>query len=152
MSIMWKYLDKKAATVKALEDYEDMIFIIENTDEKVKEEKEKMVGVGSPKLDGMPKAHNPQAGEDKIIECIEKIDIMKERYRQAVEYMGWFQPAWDQLGEDEQYVLETFFKENNYGAEAARLVCDHFGIERNSAYKKKNRALEHMQLLLYGKE
>ena len=98
MSIMWKYLDKKAATVKALEDYEDMFFIIENTDEKVKAEKEKMVGVGSPKLDGMPKAHNPQAGEDKIIECIEKIDIMKERYRQAVEYMGWFQPAWDQLG------------------------------------------------------
>lgn len=152
MSIMWKYLDKKAATVSAVEDYDNMVFIIDNTDERIKEEKERMVGIGSPNLDGMPKAHNPQAGEEKIVESIEKIDLMKERYRQAIEYMDWFKPAWEKLGEDERFVLEAFYQGNEYGAEAARLVCDHFGIEKNSAYKKKNRAVEHLELLLYGKE
>ena len=31
MSIMWKYLDKRAAAIKAIGDYENMQFIIQNT-------------------------------------------------------------------------------------------------------------------------
>ena len=52
-----------------------------------------MIGMASPKYDGMPHAHNPNAAEDRIIDGIEEIDILKERYRQAVEYMEWFKPA-----------------------------------------------------------
>ena len=36
---------------------------------------------------------------------------MKERYRQAVEYMEWFKPAWEQLSDDDRYCLETFYRE-----------------------------------------
>ena len=73
---------------------------------------------------------------------IEEIDILKERYRQAVEYMEWFQPAWDQLSEDERYVLDAIYgEENEYGTNAIYSICDYFSIERSSAYNKKNRAL-----------
>ena len=68
-----------------------------------------MSSTGSPRWDGMPHAHNPQAGEERILNGIEEIDILKERYRQAVEYMEWFQPAWDQLSEDERYVLDAIY-------------------------------------------
>ena len=50
-------------------------------------------------------ARNPQAGETQILHGIAEIDVLEERKRQAEEFMAWFQPAWDALGEDEKTVL-----------------------------------------------
>ena len=95
---------------------------------------------------------NPQSGEMRIIAAIDEIDVLRERYRQAKEYMEWFQPAWDSLSEDERYVLEAFYGETNeYGSNAADEVADYFQIERASAYRRKNRALERLTILLFGK-
>ena len=152
MSIIWKYLDKRSAAVDALKDYGSMKFIIGHTDDEIKRAYEKMEGISSPQLDGMPRSHNPQASEERIVKGIEEIDVLKERYRQAVEYMAWFVPAWEELTEDERYVLKTFYgEENQYGASAIYDICDHFGIERSSAYNRKNRALSHLVILLFGK-
>lgn len=151
MSIIWKYLDKRSATIAAIKDYSSMEFIIGHTDEKIKQERDKMSGLGSPKFDGMPHGHNPSAGEDRILAGIEEIDILKERYRQAVEYMEWFKPAWTQLLDEEQYVLATFYSEDFAATGAVYEICEKFNIERSSAYNKKNRALEHLQVLLFGK-
>lgn len=147
MSIMWSYLDKGNATIKVLEDYESMKFNLTHTDEKIRE---KMGAISSPQWDGMPRVHNPQAGENKLIDGINKIDTIKEKHRQAEEYMAWFKPAWDQLSEDEQYVLDVFFISSD--SSPVQRVGSHFGIEHNSVYKKRKRALEHLTLLLYGKE
>ena len=153
MSIMWKYLDKRNATIAAVKDYSAMEFIIQNTDSEILAEQDKMVGVASPNWDGMPHVHNPNAAEDRILKGIEEIDILKERYRQAVEYMDWFKPAWEELSEDEQIVLEIFYDgENEYGDFAVEHAMSHFRIERSSAYNKKNRALSHLQTLLFGKD
>ena len=149
MSVMWKYLDKRTATIRAMEDYENMQFIINNTDDEVKGVRDGMVGLGSPNMDGMPHAHNPQAGEERILDGIEKIDILKERYRQAVEYMSWFKPAWETLSEDDKYVLEVFYLS---GESDVGMISEHFGIERSSAYNRKNRALNKLSTCLYGKE
>ena len=152
MSIIWKYLDKRSAAVDALKDYDSMKFIIGHTDDEIKRAYEKMGGVSSPQLDGMPRSHKPQASEDRIVKGIEEIDVLKERYRQALEYMAWFLPAWEELTEDERYVLQTFYGEDNqYGASAIYDICDRFGIERSSAYNRKNRALSHLVTLLFGK-
>ena len=87
MSIIWQYLDKRSATIKALQDLNNMVFIINNTDEEIRSVREQMEGVGGSLSDGMPKAHNPQATEVRILAGIEEIDVLKERYRQATEYM-----------------------------------------------------------------
>jgi len=153
MSIMWKYLDKRRAAVQVIKDYSSMKFILDHTDEKIKEEQIHMTGLGSPSLDGMPHAHNPQAGEEKLVNSLNEIDILKERYRQAVEYMRWFVPAWKQLSNDEQYVLDAFYDDDSgYGSGAAEAVARSFHIEATSAYKKKSRALDHLTVLLFGKE
>lgn len=151
MSIVWKYLDKRSAAVDALKDYSSMKFIIEHTDDEIKAAYQKMGGVSSPQYDGMPHSHNPQAGEDRIIKGIEEIDVLKERYRQAMEYMEWFVPAWNELTEDERYVLEVFYSDADSQTNAVYGICDHFGIERSSAYNRKNRALGKLVTLLYGK-
>lgn len=151
MSIVWKYLDKRSAAVDALKDYGSMKFIIDHTDDEIKAAYQKMGGVSSPQYDGMPHSHNPQAGEDRIIKGIEEIDVLKERYRQAMEYMAWFVPAWNELTEDERYVLEVFYSDADSQTNAVYDICDHFGIERSSAYNRKNRALGKLVTLLYGK-
>ena len=152
MSIIWKYLDKRSAAVDALKDYSSMKFIIEHTDDEIKAAYEKMGGVSSPQSDGMPRTQNPHAVEDRMIKGIEEIDVLKERYRQAVEYMDWFKPAWMALSEDERYVLQTFYwNEDERQTDAVYDICDYFNIERSSAYNKKNRAVQHLALLLYGK-
>ena len=110
-----------------------------------------MGGVSSPQPDGMPHAHNPRAAEDRMVKGIEEIDVLKERYRQAMEYMAWFLPAWEELSEDDRYVLETFYSDSESQTNAVYDICDQFGIERSSAYNKKNRALGKLVTLLYGK-
>ena len=153
MSIIWKYLDKRSAAVDALKDYSNMKFIIEHTDDEIKAAYEKMGGVSSPQSDGMPRTHNPRAAEDRMIKGIEEINVLKERYRQAVEYMAWFLPAWEELSEDERYVLETFYDgSNEYGSSVIYKIAAHFHIEQSSAYNKKNRALHRLTILLFGKE
>lgn len=151
MSIIWKYLDKRSAAVDALKDYDSMAFIITNTSSEIKNTRDKMSGVRSPQFDGMPRTHNPQAGEERILKGIEEIDILQERYRQAVEYMEWFKPAWEQLSSEERYVLGTFYRDEGGQTGAVYEICDHFHIERSSAYNRKNRALAKLAVLLYGK-
>lgn len=152
MSIIWKYLDKRSAVVDALKDYNSMKFIIEHTDDEIRAAYEKMGGVSSPQSDGMPYTRNPHAVEDRMVKGIEEIDVLKERYRQAMEYMAWFLPAWEELSEDERYVLEAFYGDGNeYGSSIIYKIADHFHIEQSSAYNKKNRALHHLTILLFGK-
>ena len=110
MNIIWHYLDKRGAAINALKDYGSMQYIIDHTDEEIDTVHDRMSSVGSPVLSDMPKGpHNPQANENRIIAAIDEIDVLKERYRQAVEYMDWFKPAWMALSEDERYVLQTFY-------------------------------------------
>ena len=152
MSIMYNYLDKRAAAIAAIKDYDNMQFIIRNTDSEIVSERDKMVGAGSPNMDGMPHAHNPAAAEDRIVNGIDEIDILKERYRQAVEYMSWFKPAWEQLTEDERYILESFYgSEGSYGSNTVSYIAEYLGVEQTTAYKRKNRALDRLTVLLFGK-
>ena len=153
MSIMYKYLDKRAAAIAAIKDYDSMQFIIRNTDREIISERDKMVGAGSPDMDGMPHAHNPSAAEDRVINGIDEIDVLKERYRQAVEYMNWFKPAWEQLTDEEKYILESFYgSEGSYGSNTMDYIAEYFSIEKTTVYKRKNRALDRLTVLLFGKE
>ena len=149
MHIGWSFLDKRKATINAIEAYRSMSFIIKNSELDIEKIRARMEGVGSPNIDGMPHSHDPQAAEERMITCIEEIDTIKERYRQAKEYMSWFQPAWDQLSDDERFVLEVFHMDGTENG--IFTVENHFNIEKTSAYNKKNRALDHLTTLLYGK-
>ena len=153
MNIVWNYLDKRSAAIGALKDYNGMQFILEHTDEDIAAVRDRMIGLGSPVLSDMPKGPgNPAAAENRLAGAIDDIDVLKERYRQAVEYMAWFRPAWDSLSEDDRYILSKFYMNTNDSqADVVCEVCEYFSIERSSAFRKKNRALDKLSLLLYGR-
>jgi len=128
-----------------------MKYIIEHTDEDIANLNEEMTSPASPVLNGMPSNHDPKAGEKRLIACINEIDVLKERYRQALEYMDWFQPAWDALSEDEQLILTEFFINNINKTDAISNIGDKLFLERAQVYRRKEKALNHLALLLYGK-
>lgn len=153
MSIIWHYLDKRSAAINALKDYNSMKYIIDHTDEEICLIYSRVSAVSSSSISVTQKGTiDPHSNENRVVAAIDEIDVLKERYRQAVEYMDWFKPAWLALSEDERYVLSTFYW--NYDerkTDAVYEICERFNIERSSAYNKKNRAVQHLALLLFGK-
>lgn len=152
MKIAWIYLDKKTAAIDALKDYSSMEYIIQNHPDEVEDVRDRMMALPSGASDGMPRQRDPHATEARLASSLDEIDVLKERYRRALEYMEWFGPAWDALSDDEQFVLSEFYLHDDCKQiDAIGNICDRFHIERSSVYKKKNRALEHLSTLLYGK-
>ena len=152
MKIIWKYLDKRAATIAALKDYDSMAFIIRDTEAQVAKAETRLGSVGGMRLSSIPSVHNPKAAEERMAAVVDEVSVIEERFRQAQEYMSWFQPAWDQLEDEERYILRTFYVENSYGAGAVYEIADHLHIEQTAAYKRKNRALCRLQVLLFGRD
>ena len=151
MNVLVKYFNKRNGTIEAMNDYGSMKAILQNTDRLIREAYENMESVGSPKVTGLPRAHDPKAGEARLVSGLDDISILRDRYAQAKAYMEWFQPAWDALDEDEQYVLRTFYLDSVSRCDAIEAICDHFHVERSTAYNKKNKALSRLSVLLFGK-
>jgi hypothetical protein len=152
MTIAWIYLDKKSAAADALKDYAGMEYIVQNHADDMDELRSRMTALSSSAPTGMPRTPDPRAGETRLAASLDEIDVLKERYRRALEYMEWFRPAWNALTDDEQFVLWEFYNDNgSKQIDAIGNICDRFHIERSSAYNKKNRAVARLALLLYGK-
>lgn len=152
MHVMSKYLDTYKATLAALDDYQSMVNIIETTDQAIKDTYEQLTTVSSLRLDGMPHAPNPRAGEDRVASTLDRVDAYRERYRQAREYMDWFLPAWGVLSEDDRFVLDTFFFAADEVSQEDRIraIADHFYIERSTAHTRKSRAVGRLAKALFG--
>lgn len=151
MNVLVKYFNKRNGTIEAMNDYGSMKTILQNTDRLIREAYENMESVGSPKVTGLLGAHDPKAGEARLVSGLDDISILRDRYAQAKAYMEWFQPAWDALDEYEQYVLRTFYLDSVSRCDAIEAICDHFHVERSTAYNKKNKALSRLSVLLFGK-
>ena len=149
MHISWTFIDKYKATVEAVEARPGMHFVVEHTPEEMQKVRSQMTTASSPNYSGMPHVHNPKSGEDRMLAGIDKLNLMEERYNQALEYLEWFEPAWEKLSEDDRYVLEKFFIDDD--PDTVEELSEYFHIERSSVYVKRKRAVSKLSALLYGK-
>ncbi len=148
--VMCRYIDKTAATEAVLRDYNNMEYIIENTDSKIAEKIDKMYSRGSVVLDGMPKAHNQSSFEDNIIRCIDDVKVLSDRYNQAREYMEWFMPAWETLDARERKILEICYMQKHPYMSVADVLANELNVGKTQVYLYKKYAVEHLKVLLFG--
>lgn len=146
MHVMTRYLDTHKAAIKALQDYQLMEAAAHNNQEAA-ELRADLTCISSPVMDGMPHARDPHRGAATL----DKIDVLEQRTAQAQEYLHWFGTAWDSLAEEDRFVLENFFLGEGTQEEKVRFLSEHFHIERDSVYRKKNRAVERLAIALYWK-
>lgn len=138
MSIAWNYLDKRSAAMAALKDYRSMKAILATTAEEIANVRQDMVRIGGMRFEESAHgARNPQAGENQILHGIAESDVLEERKRQAEEFMAWFQPAWDALGEDEKTVLTMFYLSENGKTDAIEEISERFCVERSSLLQEE---------------
>jgi len=149
--IAWRYLDKKAAAADALRDYASMEYIIANHEDMGATLRGHMEAVPSAAPTGQPRANNPHANEERLVSRIDEIDVLKERYRQAREYIAWFKPAWDELSADDRFILREFFTTEGSKLEAVGRINQRLYLEKSQIYYRKDKALNQLALLLYGK-
>ena len=150
MHVMTKYLDTRKAAIAALQDYAVMEQIIESTDEQIKAAYADAASPASPRMDGTPPSGDLHASENRIVASIERIAAYKARYLQARQYMDWFLPAWEVIAEDDRFILEGFFLSEGTQDEKVSMIADHFYVERDTVYRRKNRALDRFATALYG--
>lgn len=148
MHVMSKYLDTNKAAIKALLDYPLMEATAQDTT-LAHHLREGMTSIGSPAMDGMPTAHDPRRGESRIAATLDKLNMLEQRKQEAAEYLSWFGNGWSLLTEEDRFVLENFFLGEGSQDERVRFLGDHFHIERDSVYRKKNRAVERLAIALY---
>ena len=148
--IAWKYIDKAAATVAAMRDYDSMRVIINNTPEEIKALYERMTTPRAPALSGLPSARNPKSGEDKIIEQLDKLDLLRDRYSNAVEYMSWFAPAWNVLSESEQHILERYYMDESLRNGGRGRLAGELNYTERHIDRLRGKALQRLQVLLFG--
>lgn len=60
---------------------------------------------------GNSKKDNPT--EHRLLRGIDQTTKLNERYQQAQLYFKWFEPAWQELPEDERFVLDVCYRTPN---------------------------------------
>ena len=148
--IAWKYIDKAAASVAAMQDYDSMRAIINNTPDEIKAVYTKMTSPRKANHSGAPSSRNPCAGAEKLAEQIDRLDILRERYGNAVEYMAWFEAAWGTLDDTEQHILREFYMSDNLRSGATSRLSEDLNFTERHVDRLRSKALRRLQLLLYG--
>lgn len=66
--------------------------------------------------------------------------------------MAWFNPAWEALTDGERTILTAFYlNDDSSKAKAVQCLCDTMWLEKTAVYYRKDKAVAHLALLLYGK-
>lgn len=149
--IAWEYINKVAATVNAVRDYENMRNVIEITPEEIKEQQGRMVSVGGGSVTVSTGVHDPRSGEKAIASAIDKIDVLTERYKGAVEYIRWFEPAWQKITELERTVLREFYMTGNQRSGANRRLQAELQYSEAQIERLRKKSLWKFSMLLFGK-
>ncbi|WP_374064549.1 hypothetical protein ABMV07_09800 [Corynebacterium belfantii] len=153
MHVMTKYLDTRKAAICALEDYPRMEQAAgQDTSAEADQLREDLTSPTSARITGVHlHAKDPHAGEHRIAATLDKINLLAAREKEAREYLDWFLPVWAILSEDDRFVLENFFLGEGSQDERVAMIGDHFYIQRDSVYRRKNRALDRLATALYGR-
>ena len=150
MSIIWKYIDKSSASINVLRDYDYMKNVVSSVPDTLKEEYSKTFKPASAQISDSPKTHNPLATETRIINYLDKLDVLQERYFQAVEYMRWFSTAWATLTDTEQNILREYYMGGNQRSGANFRLQDKLSYSEPQIERMRKRALNRLSTMLFG--
>ena len=93
---------------------------------------------------------SPTAGQDKLIDRIDRIDVLRHRYENALEYMAWFEPAWNSLTDNEQHILNVSYTGENLRDGARERLANELCYTERHIDRLRSKALDRLKVLLFG--
>jgi len=141
--------EKTSEVISAIKKYDSMRDIIANTPSEISEQYDRLSSPRTPKMDGMPRTHNPQSGEEFLVNGLDLINSMQERFRRAQVFVAWFEPMWNALTVEERKLLESY-KHTDICDGAVGDLAQELRYSVRHLRRVRQKALHRLEILLYG--
>ena len=145
-----RYIDRKFAAKKFLQDWHTFETKLQDSKEKLTEINARMFSVSSP-IGSTPVQGGGSKREENLCRAIDRKTVEENRFSQASEYFKDALPAWEGLTSEQQWVLRTRYIEYDEFDEQRPLekIMQKFHVERRKAFELQNEALEKFAFLLF---
>lgn len=138
----------KNEAMEKLRDYEAKKQCLVSIQEEIRQLKEQYGAIRSSTSDGTPIAGGGSRRENMLISNIVKREELTRAYRQAAGWVRLVDAGLEILSQEEKLILDRFYI-NPAKGNVDRL-CEELGVEKPSVYRRKDDALRHFTMCLYG--
>ena len=141
-------MNRKREAADKLRNYEAMKLAPANIQQEIKRLEVEYSGIRSAVTDGTPVSGGTSTREDHLLSNIVHRDELKRRLRETRLWLSQVDKALSVLSEEETQVLDRFYIHGAKGA--VRDLCDLLNVEQATVYRKRDDALRHFTIALYG--
>ena len=138
----------KREAIDKLKNYEAHKQALENIPREIKRLESAYTGLRSASTENAPVSGGGGTREDCVLSNIVLRDELKRRLKEARLWTAQVDKALAVLGEEEKLVLDRFYIQRAKGAVEA--LCESLSLERSAVYDRRDKALRHFTLALYG--
>ena len=138
----------KREAIDKLKNYEAHKQALECLTKEIRRLESAYTGIRSATTDGTPISGGGNAREDSMLSNIVHRDELKRRLKEARLWVSMVDKALAVLDDEEQLVLDRFYIHRTKGAVEA--LCESLNLEKSAVYDRRDKALRHFTLALYG--
>lgn len=143
-------MDRKAAALERLRDYELMRAAVENLRTQLRLVKLTRESIPGFRPDRVAVTRTPGGIEDRLMEDLLRQQELEKALEQAIMWMMVTDRALGMLEPDELTILRLLYIKKTPGA--LPRVCQLLGTEKSTIYRKRDKALKKFTMALYGWE
>lgn len=139
----WKY-----EAIDKLKDYEAHKRAVESIPKEIERLESSFAGIRSATTDGTPVSGGGSTREDVMLSNIVHREELERRQKEAELWVQIVDAGLAVLDDEERMVLDRFYIHRAKGN--IDRLCDELGIEQSTAYRRRDAALRHFTIALYG--
>ena len=138
----------KNEAIERLNKYEAMKQSLDNIPLEIKRLKKSSSGLRSVSADRIRVSSSPSRQEDILIGNLIKQEELTRSYENAKLWVETTNMALSALTEEEEMILRSMYISPQRGV--VNRLCERLGVEQSSIYRKRDSALYHFTVALYG--
>ena len=138
----------KREAIDKLKNYEAHKQALECLPKEIRRLESAYTGIRSATTDGTPISGGGSTREDSMLSNIVHRNELKRRLKEARLWVAQVDKALAVLDDEERLVLDRFYIHRAKGAVEA--LCESLGLEKSAVYDRRDKALRHFTLALYG--
>ena len=127
-----------------------MKMIVESTPDRISDQYDKLTSPQGSKLKFTPGVDNPHSTEEMWVTALDKLELIRQRHREAEVFLIWFEPVWLALTVQERLLLDTY----KYSDTRNEVVLTELAYELNFSvrqlFRRRKKALLRLSTLLFG--
>lgn len=141
-------MDWKREAADKLKCYEAKRTSLERAREEMRRLEDDMTRIRSATTDGTPVSGGTSTREDAVVNNITRREELKVAMREAAAWVKIVDGGLAVLDEEERHILDRFYIHRAKGN--VERLCDELHVEVATVYRRRDKALRHFTLALYG--